>query len=192
LTSELAANAITHTRSGQPGGWFTLELTLSPQTARVVVGDQGSDGIPARQAPSEGGAASREHGRGLVLIDAISAAWGMAGGPRGRWLWAEADWRSRGGPLPTGPVGDSVARQFAAIRRAHPGTSPWYSSETGHWHATLPAVSGGVLTAPSPGALASMLRSRKPPARNHQTPAGRPPPGASGNERIASIPAASC
>src|SRR5579862_5861841 len=38
FASELASNAITHTRSGRPGGRFTVEVTWTPRTARVVVG----------------------------------------------------------------------------------------------------------------------------------------------------------
>jgi serine/threonine-protein kinase RsbW len=164
FTSELAANAVTHTRSGKPGGWFAVEVTWSPRTARVVVGDQGSDEIPTSNPGPPDDDADLETGRGLLLVAAMSAAWGTAGDAEARWLWADVDWRSRGGPLPTAPADNSAQRELAAMRCAHPSTSAWYSTDTGQWHATLPGATstGGTLTAPSPGALASMLAARTP------------------------------
>ncbi len=181
FTSELVTNAVTHTRSGEPGGLFTVEVTWSPKAARVVVGDQGSDEVPASAAsPDDDDAADMEDGRGLLLIDALSAAWGTAGDAHARWLWADVDWRTRGGPLPTTQDENSARLQFAAMRCAHPGSEAWYASETGEWHATLPGATGAgsTLTAPSPGALASMLAARyraahtgSPPRPSHLTTA---------------------
>jgi hypothetical protein len=169
FTSELVTNAVTHTRSGEPGGWFTVEVTWSPQRTRVVVGDQGSNDIPASSPPDD---ADLETGRGLLLIEAMSAAWGTAGNADARWLWADVDWRSRGGPLPTAPSDNSARQQFAAMRCAYSGTRAWYSPETGQWHATLPSTSGtdDILTAPSPGSLVSMLTSQRPAARDVPPP----------------------
>jgi serine/threonine-protein kinase RsbW len=162
FTSELAGNAVTHTRSGEPGGWFTVEVTWSPKTARVVVGDQGSDEIPTGGANASD-TADLESGRGLLLIEAMSAAWGTAGNADARWLWADVDWRSRGGPLPTAPTDNSAQAQFTAMRCAYPGIRAWYSTQTGQWHATLPSAADAedTLAAPSPGALVSMITSRK-------------------------------
>src|SRR5882724_3475105 len=67
FASELATNAVTHTRSGQPGGRFTVEVTWSPQSARVVVGDQGSHEVPVSAAGNGNRAADLESGRGLLL-----------------------------------------------------------------------------------------------------------------------------
>jgi len=50
FASELATNATEHTRSGEPGGQFTVEVTWTPRKARVIVGDQDSDEIPASAA----------------------------------------------------------------------------------------------------------------------------------------------
>jgi len=169
FTSELVTNAVTHTRSGVPGGSFTVEVTWSPQRARVVVCDQGSDEIPASSPPDD---ADLETGRGLLLIEAMSAAWGTVGDAHGRWLWADVDWRSRGGPLPTISSDNSARLQFAAMCCAFPGTTAWYGSETGQWHATLPSITGagGTLTAPSPGSLVSLVTSRKAAARDIPQP----------------------
>ena len=43
-------------------------------------------GTPEPQPPSN----SREHGRGLLLIDALTTAWGIEDGPgTGKLVWAE-------------------------------------------------------------------------------------------------------
>ena len=86
LASELASNAVTHTRSGHLDGWFTVEVTWTPATARVVVGDQGSYENPASKVRSAAEAADLETGRGLLLVSALSAAWGIAGDAEARWL----------------------------------------------------------------------------------------------------------
>jgi serine/threonine-protein kinase RsbW len=164
FASELGANAVTHTRSGKPGGLFTVEVTWSPTAARVVVGDQGSDEVPRSTASPDDAAADLESGRGLLLIEAMSAAWGTAGDATARWLWADVHWRSRGGSLPAGPGDNSAARQFAVLSRMYPGTTAWHDSQSGQWHATLPAPDGtsGTLSAPSPAALAHQLAARYP------------------------------
>jgi anti-sigma regulatory factor (Ser/Thr protein kinase) len=122
FTSELAANALTHTRSGEPAGWFTVEVIWTPQTARVVVGDHGSDEGPVNMADPSGQDA--EGGRGLLLIDALAAAWGTVGDADARWVWADVDWRSQGGPLPATPSGKGSAEaQFADLCHMFPGAS---------------------------------------------------------------------
>src|SRR5260370_12069123 len=69
IASELAANAVTHTRSGDPGGRFTVDVTWTPDFARVVAGDQGSDEVPGSDAsPPEEENAYAESGRGLWLV----------------------------------------------------------------------------------------------------------------------------
>jgi hypothetical protein len=169
LASELAANAVTHTRSGQPGGRFTVEVTWSPQSARVVVGDQGSDEIPVSAASPVDQVACLESGRGLLLVDALSAAWGTAGDADARWLWADVEWRSRGGPLPmTSNGSNSIEMQFAELRSMYPGTSAWYSERSRQWHAALPEArdAGDTISAPSPTALTRMLAARYAAARS--------------------------
>jgi serine/threonine-protein kinase RsbW len=181
FASELATNAITHTRSGQPGGWFTVEVTWSPSAARVVVGDQGSDEIPMSKASPDDDAADIESGRGLLLIDTMSAGWGSAGDETARWLWADVDWRSRGGLPPSGYGDNSATQQFAALGQAHPGTTTWYDSQSGQWCAALPAgTGGGTLSAPSPAALLHLLAARYPQRTGTQylTAASAPPSAA--------------
>jgi serine/threonine-protein kinase RsbW len=177
FASELGANAVTHTRSGEPGGCFTVEVTWSPKAARVVIGDQGSDAIPMSDARPDGNATDAESGRGLLLIDAMSADWGAVGDASARWLWADVLWQSRGGPLIPAPDANPAAQQLAALRQAYPGTTAWYNSQPSLWCATLPATTGpgGTLSAPSPAALAHLLAARYPrPASAHSLTAGTP------------------
>lgn len=81
VVSELVANAVTHTDSG-----CLLRLSRGTSAVRVEVLDDGS-GTPEPQPPS----ASRESGRGLHLIDALTTAWGIEMVPRdgGKVVWAE-------------------------------------------------------------------------------------------------------
>ncbi|MET7714949.1 ATP-binding protein [Streptomyces sp. NPDC005407] len=76
LVAELAANAITHGRV--PGRDFRLGLTVTPPgTLRVEVSDARRDrGLPA---PADLGSAplDSEGGRGLLLVDALAADWGI-------------------------------------------------------------------------------------------------------------------
>ncbi|GAA3206717.1 ATP-binding protein [Nonomuraea helvata] len=72
LTSELATNAILHTRSGS-GGSFTVTMTSSETAVRVLVSDAGSDGPPCVCRTS----AQSTSGRGLPLIEALSHRWGF-------------------------------------------------------------------------------------------------------------------
>jgi serine/threonine-protein kinase RsbW len=183
FTSELATNAVAHTRSGEPGGRFTVEVTWTPRTARVIVGDQGSHEVPTAVANPGDQAGYLESGRGLLLIDALSAAWGMSGDAHARWLWADVDWRSQGGPIPTTSIGsNSSEMQFAPTRCAYPGASPWYSDHPGHeqpgqWHTALPGTpdKNDTLTAPSPLALTHMVATRYPQARSRAREPSTPP-----------------
>ena len=80
VTSELAANAITHADSD-----CEIRLTLSAASLRIDVGDGGT-GTPEPQPPSS----TEEHGRGLVLVDAVASAWGLDVLPgSGKVVWAE-------------------------------------------------------------------------------------------------------
>lgn len=80
VASELAANAVTHADSA-----FRIQLSLTARTLRIDVVDFG-EGTPEPQPPST----TDEHGRGLLLIDALTTAWGIEEGPQnGKLVWAE-------------------------------------------------------------------------------------------------------
>jgi hypothetical protein len=87
LASELAANAVVHSRSGHPGGEFTVRAFLYPgDHVRAEVADQGGPWI------------SRDHGdghpHGLDIVAAIAGAgnWGIEGGPACRVAWFQLGW----------------------------------------------------------------------------------------------------
>lgn len=80
VVTELVNNAVTHAQSG-----CELRLSLNSMSLRVEVIDEGA-GTPDPLPPSS----TRNHGRGLHLIDALTAAWGyepLAVG--GKMVWAE-------------------------------------------------------------------------------------------------------
>lgn len=80
VVSELVTNAITHAPA--PG---ELRISLLPQVLRVAVTDSGTGAPEPRQASS-----TREGGRGLYLVDALTSAWGMEPLPDGgKVVWAE-------------------------------------------------------------------------------------------------------
>lgn len=90
LASELVANAIRHSRSGQPGGTFTVRASIRPGVcARVEVVDQG--GLWTEQEPDD------ERGRGLAIVAAIAGEgnWGIEHAPACRVVWFRLAWPSR-------------------------------------------------------------------------------------------------
>jgi anti-sigma regulatory factor (Ser/Thr protein kinase) len=82
--SELATNAIVHSKSGLPGGQFEVRVFHHPAGhARVEVTDQGGPWIPD---PS----GRQNHGRGLLIVSRLAAAWGIVGDDHvGRTAWFE-------------------------------------------------------------------------------------------------------
>lgn len=91
VANELATNALQHTLSGQ-GGWFAVQVTWAPELVRVSVADQGGQSVPALVDDPQG-----EHGRGLIIMRALSVRTGVAGGSDGRQVWAEI---ACGPPMP--------------------------------------------------------------------------------------------
>ena len=80
VVTELVANAVTHA-----GTRCVVRLSKGPNSVRVEVIDFGG-GTPDPMPPS----ITRNHGRGLHLIDALTAAWGVEPvAPDGKMVWAE-------------------------------------------------------------------------------------------------------
>jgi anti-sigma regulatory factor (Ser/Thr protein kinase) len=87
LASELATNAVLHSRSGHPGLTFAVHAALFPgDSAWVAVIDHGGPWIPGRCDP--------EHGRGLTVVAAIAGAgnWGIGSNANCRVAWFRLDW----------------------------------------------------------------------------------------------------
>lgn len=80
VVSELAANAITHA-----GSAYRVRLASTARSLRIEVRDGGA-GTPEPQPKS----LTNEHGRGLLMVAAISASWGIerSDGVR-KLVWAE-------------------------------------------------------------------------------------------------------
>jgi anti-sigma regulatory factor (Ser/Thr protein kinase) len=91
--SELASNAIQHTRSGQ-GGRFQVLVWRGRASACVAVIDDGAPHGPAARTP--GPADLAESGHGLRVVSDLAATWGqqepgLAGLP-GRAVWFQLAW----------------------------------------------------------------------------------------------------
>jgi anti-sigma regulatory factor (Ser/Thr protein kinase) len=160
LASELCANAIVHSRSGEAGGQFSVDVDWAPSLARVVVGDQGSAKVPAVAPRSSGAAQLGDSGRGLLLVDGVADDWGTASRPNRRWVWADVHWQARGGPLLAAPGGlDAAIASNAMVRNAFPGTSIWWGHATKSWWAAVPGSTNAhaLICAPSKDSLIKSL-----------------------------------
>ena len=69
IVSELSANAILHTASGQTSGSFHLALAVSPQVIALSITDDGSTGTAPNVTHQDQEA---EHGRGLGMVSALA------------------------------------------------------------------------------------------------------------------------
>ena len=78
VVSELASNAVLHARSA-----FSVEIRPHGATVRISV----RDGSPAEPTLRDDRMALS--GRGLFLVDSLSADWGVEVAPHGKSVWAE-------------------------------------------------------------------------------------------------------
>ncbi len=171
--SELCANAIAHTASGN-GGVFIVELDLSrPGVARLAVTDEGSPSVPAAGSldlmaegsldlmaagslglPAAGSLdLMAEGGRGLALVAACTTRWGYADAHPGRTVWAEASW-----PVPV--PAPSHTREPGDARKgggAGPVPAPGGAREAGDAGPRQPAREAG----DGPGQRAREARRRR-------------------------------
>ncbi|MBL3667390.1 ATP-binding protein [Streptomyces sp. M2CJ-2] len=69
IVSELSANAILHTASGQASGSFHLALAVSPQVVALSVTDEGGTSTAPKAEHQDDQA---EHGRGLGMVSSIA------------------------------------------------------------------------------------------------------------------------
>ncbi|MEU7720723.1 ATP-binding protein [Streptomyces tibetensis] len=100
VVSELVTNAIVHTASTH----IVCELHDGDDLVRIAVRDEGC-------APGQPHAASRtrpeeEHGRGLLLVDALCHSWGAHENGPGLLVWAELPRTADLSNDPAGPCAD--------------------------------------------------------------------------------------
>ena len=89
LTSELVTNALTHSRSGLPGG--TIELIVAAKVASLLISvtDNGADA----SAPAIGNDPGGQSGNGLVLVESLADAWGYLCEPARTVVWFRLRWQ---------------------------------------------------------------------------------------------------
>ncbi len=83
--SELATNAVLHSRSGRSGGRFTVRAAVRAEGVRVAVADEGG---PWGAGLDRDG----QSGRGLLIVAALASRWGREENEAGRTVWFEIDW----------------------------------------------------------------------------------------------------
>ncbi|MGW1531110.1 ATP-binding protein [Streptomyces aureus] len=86
IVSELASNAVRHSRSGRKGGWFLVIVVLDDDRVRIEVIDEGGDDRPQLLAANDW---EEEGGRGLLLMATCAKDWGVKERMHGRSVWAE-------------------------------------------------------------------------------------------------------
>jgi anti-sigma regulatory factor (Ser/Thr protein kinase) len=90
LTSELCANALQHTATGN-GGTFEVTVFHTGHSLRIEVRDDGAKTVPVARTV-EDLADLAENGRGLELVTLIADRWGQWGNEYGRSIFFELRW----------------------------------------------------------------------------------------------------
>ncbi|MFJ4644690.1 ATP-binding protein [Streptomyces bobili] len=118
VDAELAANTVTHGRV--PGRDFRLLMYVIGGTLRVEVTDTRSDRLPVvASAPGDG-----ESGRGLLLVEALAARWGVGEGPAPRKIvWAEVVLQPDPENLDFG-AGDGPNKETTQGKETRPSPTP--------------------------------------------------------------------
>ncbi|MGF1425697.1 ATP-binding protein [Kitasatospora sp. LaBMicrA B282] len=92
VASELIANAICHNQPGVLG--VMMRIRQGEDRIRIEVADRGRR-LPRPTASFASDQA--ESGRGLLIVEALSAQWGMRLTPIGKTVWAELELPTPGG-----------------------------------------------------------------------------------------------
>jgi anti-sigma regulatory factor (Ser/Thr protein kinase) len=91
IISELCNNTILHTRSGEEGGWFGVEVALG-DLAYLAVTDQGGKGRPVLQPKPFDPDDPAEGGYGIMVVADLALTIGVHGSPElGHTTWADLD-----------------------------------------------------------------------------------------------------
>lgn len=95
VVAELASNAVRHTRSGEPRGWFGLEVTFA-DVAYIGITDLGGGCVPLFRSKKPG-CELKEGGRGLQVVAELAISYGIHGSAElGHTVWADVSFRSQG------------------------------------------------------------------------------------------------
>ena len=85
--TELAANAVCHSRSGLPGGHLTVQIVVRPgKWVEVAVADAGGPWVTRDTGDNA------ECGRGLQIVSALSTQTGVVASGHGRTVWFRCPW----------------------------------------------------------------------------------------------------
>lgn len=93
ITGELVANALEHSDSRT----ITVACALTAETLTVGVADEGNGCVPTVPVPVGQQGPQQEHGRGLLITDALAARWGTRRSGSGLEVWAEVAAGAGGG-----------------------------------------------------------------------------------------------
>ncbi|WP_258408794.1 acyl-CoA-like ligand-binding transcription factor, partial [Streptomyces hygroscopicus] len=85
IVSEPATNAVRY--GSVPGRLFRVQLTLTKTRLRITVSDPRGERMPRPRRPSP----RDKHGRGLLIVRALAARWGVRERTVGKEIWAELD-----------------------------------------------------------------------------------------------------
>ncbi len=129
VISELVTNAIVHTASSR----VVCELHDHDDMVRIAVHDEGcapGEPHPSPQRPDE------EHGRGLLLVDALCRAWGAHEHGPGLLVWAELTRQTDAAQDTVGPCNDLG---WGARAKPDPSPGPGEEEEAQAQHGAVPA-----------------------------------------------------
>lgn len=121
IASELVTNAVLNASPGPGRPVIPFVLALSRDELLILVGDDNSD-TPQVQHPAK----DDENGRGLMLVDALSAWWGwwpLGDGAPGKVVWAVLS-ADRDAAVPAPPQddgGQGVSRPHRALEQSCEG-----------------------------------------------------------------------
>lgn len=85
VVGELACNAVLH--GCVPGRHFRVHLKLTTLAVRAEVTDPRGERLPRRRQAAD----DEMFGRGMVIVDALAARWGVVPLAVGKTVWAELD-----------------------------------------------------------------------------------------------------
>lgn len=151
IATELGTNAIRHTASGR-GGHFVLEVTRQASAVRVAVEDDGAAAVP--QVIDD---LTSERGRGLLVVQGLSARFGVSGDHQGHTVWAEVPWEDAEAATsePPGDPYDAMVHDGLADLAARFAQTPtWFGRSTLQWWGL---ARGRLVAAPSAQDLAGLL-----------------------------------